>query len=348
MARTGVAFGIERVVAGVVERGDQFAAAHGQTAGLAIFSVIFVFHLVEGAAELAKQPGSCRFFEGKFWIRIFMVTALLGGYRTLVAGTVGSLQPKYMTAFATHWADVWVAESDAIDSIRKAESENQDLKYGEVAGAKAGKEDDSWIGKASRYVVDGIITGIGWALACLAGLLITLFILMEGFWALGVNMLLIGIGPICIACAAHEKSEAMAWSFFRAFLVLGLLYMPMLGLGCEFAGVIMAQMAKMVVGSGVVYGDGTDIGVHLLMVLLGPICAFAVVRAVPSFMSMLLQTGAPGAGAGFAAAAVVAQQGVRTGIGVVASGGGSGSDRHETNGPRGSGGWGPRDVRGEP
>ena len=29
----------------------------------------------------------------------------------------------------------------------------------------------------------------------------------------------------------------MAWAYFRAFLVMGLLYMPMLGLACEFAGV---------------------------------------------------------------------------------------------------------------
>jgi len=358
MASSRVAFGIERVVAGVVERGDQFAAAQGAKAGLAIFSIIFVFHLVEGAAELAKRPSSCRFFDGTFWIRIFVVTALLGGYQPLVAGTVGALQPKYMTSFATHWAEVWVAESDAIDAIRNAEAENQDLKYGEVAGSKAGKDDDSWIGKASRYVVDGIITGIGWSLAGLAGLLITLFILMEGFWALGVNMLLIGIGPICIACAAHAKSEAMAWAFFRAFLVMGLLYMPMLGLACEFAGVIMAQMTKMVAGSGVVYGDGTDLGVHLVMVLLGPICAFAVVRAVPSFMSMLLQTGAPGAGAGFAAAAVAAQQGLRTAIGVATQGqGGNGGGPGDSGGSGGGAGMGgaatvtgqgAQDVRGEP
>jgi hypothetical protein len=181
---------------------------------------------------------------------------------------------------------------------------------------------------------------------------------MEGFWALGVNMLLIGIGPLCIACAAHEKSEGMAWSWIRAFVVLGLLYMPMLGLACEFAGVIMAQMTKMVTGSGLVYGDGTDIGVHLVMVLLGPICAFAVVRAVPSFMSMLLQTGAPGAGAGFAAAAMVAQQT----LSAVAGGGGSGGDKgggggegastdKDQSGGRQGGrgqGSGASDVRGEP
>ena len=85
MAKASVAFGIERVVASVVERGDQFAATQGGKAGLAIFSIIFVFHLVEGAAELAKRPGSCRFFDGKFWIRIFVVTALIGGSILLAA-----------------------------------------------------------------------------------------------------------------------------------------------------------------------------------------------------------------------------------------------------------------------
>jgi hypothetical protein len=48
-----------------------------------------------------------------------------------------------------------------------------------------------------------------------------------------------------------------------------------------------------------VYGDGSDIRVHFLMVVLGPFCAFAVVvRAAPMFLGMVLGTGEGGAGGG--------------------------------------------------
>jgi hypothetical protein len=75
---------------------------------------------------------------------------------------------------------------------------------------------------------------------------------------------------------------------------------------CAFAGIIMAHMTTMVTASGVVYGDGTDIGVHLVMVVMGPICAFAVVRAVPAILSQLLQSMSGGGGSSFAAGAAAA------------------------------------------
>jgi hypothetical protein len=86
--------------------------------------------------------------------------------------------------------------------------------------------------------------------------------------------------------------------------------MPLLGLACQFAGVIMAQMTTMVADSGLVYGDGTDISVHFLFVVLGPFCAFAVVRAAPMFLGMVLGTGGGGGGGG-AAFALAATAGYR-------------------------------------
>src|ERR1017187_9704855 len=287
------AFGIAHVVDAVVQSGSA-AAGQACKAGLLIFGVLFTFQLIEGAAELATSPSSCRLWHAKFWLRILLVAGGLAGYQTVVTGTVAQLQPTFMTSFAGNWATVWESEMTAIEGIKKAEAENQDLKGTEVTATKAGKGDDSWYSKLGKYVVDALLTGLGWVLAVVAGLVITVFILMEGFTGLGMNMLLVAVGPICVAFAAHEKTESYFWGFLKAFLFVGLLYMPLLGLTCQFAGVIMAHMTSMLTSSGIVYGDGSDISVHLLMLVMGPFCAFAVVRAAPMFLSMVLGSGGGG------------------------------------------------------
>lgn len=329
MGTGSLAFGIDRVVTAVIDYGRDFVANDASKVGMAIFWLIFSFHVIEGAAEIADDPGSCRLFKRKFWLRIILVTALLGGYQSVVVGTVASVQPKYMTAFTDKWAEVWVGEMKAIETIKSAEADNQDLKYNEVSATKTGHQDDSLGAKIARYIVDGLITAFGWVLACLTGGLITIFMLMEGFYGLGVNMILIAIGPVCIAFAAHEKTEVIFWSYVRAFLVLGLLYMPMLGVACGFAGIIMAQMTTMVANSGVVYGDGSDIWVHLIMVVLGPICSFAVVRAVPAMMAQLLQSMSGGGGSSF---------GAGIGVAMMASRAGGGGDGGRRDGSPGAGG----------
>jgi hypothetical protein len=330
MAGSGLAFGIDRVVDAVVEYGRDFVASDSIRVGIAIFWVIFFFHVIEGAAEMSEDPRSCRFVKRRFWLRICFVLALLGGYQAVVVSTVASLQHKYIMNFTSKWAEVWVGESDAIEKIKTAEADNQDLRYTEVAATKAGHGDDSLGAKIARFIVDGLITGLGWVLACITGGLIAIFILMEGFYCLGINMVLIAIGPICIAFAAHEKTEAIFWSYFKSFLVLGLLYMPMLGFACGFAGLIMAQMTTMVTSSGVVYGDGSDVGVHLLMVVFGPLCSFAVIRAVPALMSHILQAANGGGGSSFAAGAAAAM--------MVGRAGGGGADAAAKGAAAGTGG----------
>jgi hypothetical protein len=293
-----VALGVEQLVKSVVAQGEQIVANDTGKIGLGIFLLIFVFHLVEGAAELVQSPSSSRVVRPTFWLKMFLVLALLGGYRTAVVGTMNATLPRFMTAFATRWVEVWVTETDALAEIRKRERENQEVKYAEVGATKAGQDDDSWYGKLARYLVDQLLTGIGWAVASLTGLLITLLIVMEGFWVLGVNMLLVAIGPICVACLAHEKTEGLFWAWCKAFLLFGLLYLPMLGLGAAFAGVVMARMTTMATDAGLVYGDGSDFGVHVVAVVLGPLCAFAVVRAVPGFVSMIVGSSSLGGEAG--------------------------------------------------
>ena len=338
MSGGNLAFGIEHVVTAVIDYGRTFVANDASRVGMVIFWLIFFFHVVEGAAEVTDDPGSCRLFKRKFWLRIILVAALLGGYQSVVVGTVATVQPKYMTAFTDKWAEVWVAEEKAIETIKNAEADNQDLKYSEVAATKTGHQDDSLSAKIARYIVDSLITAVGWVLACATGGLITIFMLMEGFYGLGENMVLIAVGPVCIAFAAHEKTEVIFWSYVRAFLVLGLLYMPMLGVACGFAGIIMAQMTTMVANSGVVYGDGSDIWVHLVMVILGPICSFAVVRAVPAMMAQLLQSMSGGGGSSFAAG---------VGVAMMLSRGGNGGARDPATHAERAGGAGGLDAAAE-
>ena len=329
MGSGNLALGIDRVVTAVIDNGRQFVASDASKVGMVLFWLIFSFHVIEGAAEIVEEPSSCRLFKRKFWLRILLVAALLGGYQAVVVGTVATVQPKYITAFTDKWAEVWVDEMKAIDTIKNAEADNQDLKYNEVAATKTGHQDDSLGAKIARYIVDGAVTAFGWVFACITGGLITIFMLMEGFYGLGVNMILIAIGPVCVAFAAHEKTEVIFWSYVRAFLVLGLLYMPMLGVACGFAGIIMAQMTTMVANSGIVYGDGSDIWVHLVMVVLGPICAFAVVRAVPAMMAQLLQSMSGGGGSSFGAGVGLAMLAARGG------GGGASVDSGQSRSPGG-------------
>src|SRR6266850_6259728 len=128
----GLSFNLERVVGSIMDHGREFIARDSGKAGLVIFWILFFFHLIEGAAEAAERPSSCRLFKGRFWLRITIVTALLGGYQTIVVGPVAAIEPKYMTSFTLKWVDVWVSEMQAMDSMKKAEGENQDLKYNEV------------------------------------------------------------------------------------------------------------------------------------------------------------------------------------------------------------------------
>lgn len=251
----------------------------------------------------------------------------------MVVGTVRSVQTRYVMNFADKWAEVWGAEWAAMDTMKSSEADNQDLKHAEVGGTKAGHGDDSMMGKLGGYLIDGIVTGFGFVLAAITAVLITVFILLEGFYGLGLNMVLIAIGPICIAFAAHPKTEGIFWSFVKGFLVLGLIYMPLLGVACGFAGVIMAHMTHMTQSLGGVYGDGSDIALHVVLVILGPLCSFAVVRAVPAACSQLLQAMHGGGGSSFAS-------GVATAMMLSRSGGGNQPPKDDKGDKDGNGGGG--------
>ncbi len=328
------AFGLDEVITAILDNGSAFVDSDAGGAGMVIFWLIFLFHVIEGAAEMVEDPKSCRLVKPRFWLRIAMVLALLGGYQTVVVGTVRAVQSRYVMNFADKWAEMWGAEWAAMDTMKNNDADNQDLKHAEVGGTKAGHGDDSIIGKVAGFAADAIVSGFGWMLATLTAVLITVFILLEGFYGLGLNMLLIAIGPICVAFAAHPKTEGIFWSFARAFLVLGLIYMPMLGLAAGGAGVIMAHMTHMTQDLGGVYGDGSDIALHVIFVILGPLCAFALVRCVPAFCSGILQSMHGGGGSTFASGMAAAMMLGRAG----GAGGKKPNDDDDKNKGNGGGG----------
>jgi hypothetical protein len=86
--------------------------------------------------------------------------------------------------------------------------------------------------------VDALISGQGIVLSILAGLFITVLILIQGFWVLGVNVVI-------------------------------------LALGARIAGVVFKGVTTMMAGSDVVFGDGSDIAMHFIHALLGPLCSLA-------------------------------------------------------------------------
>ena len=312
MAGAQQTFFMDQLVQDVLDVGALFFEKDVTRLAIAVFFFCFFFHLVAGAGELAEQPNSCRFFKPRWWLRIVFCLALLIGYRPMFEGFARSALPNYMTSFAGSWLEIWNGELEAKDELLKMHNENQEVKQAEVTTTRQGSEDQAWWSKAMAWSVDAMITALGIILSTLAGMFLTVLILIQGFWVLGVNVVILGLGPLCIAFLAHEATEGIFWTWAKAWLVYGLLYLPMLGLGARIAGVVFKGVTSMVAGSDVVFGDGSDIAMHFIYALLGPLCSLAVVQAIPSLFSHLLASavGASGWAAAPAAAAATATAGV--------------------------------------
>ncbi len=298
-------FDMQGVITSIIGQADEVVANESSTAALSIYWTLFFFHVVQAAAEFS-QGAACRFADTRFWLRLCLVGGILAGYRPIFVGLAREVQPRMMLSFGTTWIEVWEQENKAITAARQAEAENEELKYGEVGASKTGKDDDSWFAKVARYVGNFILGGLGWLVSIVVGLLITVLILMEGFFALGINMLLLAIGPLCIAFAAHEKTEGIFYSFFKAFFVFGLVYMPILGFACSFGGVVMSRISRMGIDSDAQWGDGSDFAVHFILLVVGPLLTLAVVRAAPALLNSLIGSANLGGGSAGGATAQAA------------------------------------------
>ncbi len=328
-----VAFGIDGIVMGILDKGEEFSG-HAVPAAFAILGFIMFIHLVQGGAELAKEARYCRLFDGMFYLRMGMVVMLLIAYQTVFFGMAKRTIPGAMKGFNQSWGTVWVKQQSALEELKTSAVQNQEIKRSEVGATKSGKKDDdaAWYEKTAAWVVDGIVTDFGTLLAGLLAVLLMAFLLMEGFWAMGVATLTMAIGPICVATLAHDKVEGVFWTFIRTCLVYTLFYVPLLHLACSFAGVIMADMTTMRGEAGIVLGDGADIGSHFVMVLLGPLLALSIVRSTNGTLTALAQSFGAGSGSAFAGALGMAQNAGQAATGAMTNSFGGGRERDDGGG----------------
>lgn len=288
-------FEMDALTREVIQQGVQFIDTDITRFAMGIFFLCFFFHLIEGAMELFSVPSTCRLFKMTFWMRIFFTLTLLVGYKAIVVNTSVKIMPNYMVSLGTQWGNMFDTQVDMASEVKAKALQDKEVKDAQLE-QKQGKDDDSWYVKAAKYVVDGLITAIGYILGIITGLLITCLVLFEGFMVLGVVTLLIAFGPLCVAFLAHERTEGFFWSFFKTWLVYGLLYIPALNLGVTMAGVVLKHMSTFVAGGTAVSGDWSDIGIHFVLVFIGPFCAYAMVRAVSTFLAIVFQTGVVGSG----------------------------------------------------
>ena len=173
-------------------------------------------------------------------------------------------------------------------------------------------------------MLDGLVSVLGLVISVVIGVGLCLLMLVQAFWVLGLLLLLVAIGPLCIAFALHPATSSIFWAFFRQILVYEFLYLPFLGIACSIAGVVMGRVSATFAGSGIAYADGTNVAVHLLMAVLGPLCSFAVVKGAPHALQQVF-AGGDGGGAGASLANKVGEQALGRGQG------------HRDDGP--GGGW---------
>ena len=294
-------FALKEVVVAALERASDIATGSVTRAAAVVFGIILGLHIAEGAAELAtRRP--CRFFDTRWWLRLVLVITMLAGYKRIVVGVGMSWVPVQMLSYTTSWVEVWDQEWDAIDAVRKSEEENKKLRKTEMEQqSKATGGGSSWwqpVVSGLWTVLDGLVSVLGLVIAVVVGVGLCLLMLVQAFWVLGLLLLLVAIGPLCIAFALHPATSSIFWAFFRQVLVYEFLYLPFLGIACSIAGVVMGRVSATFAGSGIAYADGTNVAVHLLMAVLGPLCSFAVVKGAPYALQQVFGGGdAGGAGA---------------------------------------------------
>lgn len=324
---------MEALTLEVIQQGVNFIESDISRVAMGIFFLCFFFHLLEGALELFQDASTCRLFKMTFWFRIVFTLTLLIGYKAIVVNTAVKVMPTYMLSLGTQWGNMFDTQLDmAKETTEKANQEKTVRERDIQPQQNQGKADDSaWYSKLAKYVVESLLTAVGYLLGIVSGLLITCLVLFEGMMVLGVVTLLIAFGPLCVAFLAHERTEGFFWSFFKTWLVYGLLYIPALNLGVTMAGIVLKHMSTFQAGASATGGDWSDIGMHFVMVFIGPFCAYAMVRAVSTFLAIVFQTGVVGSGS----AAFISTTQTTVAAGGASSrsgGGGSGPDSGSSEG----------------
>ncbi len=324
------------------------------TVGLAlgIFWFCITFHLIQGAIEIVNGERS-RLFNPKWWMRILLVLAMFGGYQLMFVNTIQSATKLYFGSFATEWVEIWNGQEAINVQQKTAATENRQLeeKTANDSTPSSGGESKGMFASVMYGVAAWGIGLMGAMFCTVAGMFLLIMLLLQGFFALALNTLIIAVGPIAIAFAAHEKTESIFWSWSRAWFVYGLLYLPLLGLGSAMAGQVFQVITSSITASGFSYQDGSDIAVHFILSVLGPIATIPMAMSVPAFVSGVFQIHAGTGGSTPLSAAVGAVAGVGaskmsssgmspTDIGAIAEGV---ADRMSSGGSGGNGSGGGTD-----
>jgi hypothetical protein len=303
-----VTFGYEELCAFFMQSVQEFVSQWSRPFGIGLFSFLFVFHLVEGAAELSgSQPWTCRFFDGRFWGRVLMWYGLLTAYEPVVLGLVAKVQPMMMAGFGADWYVAWQDARESIERSQQAAGQNGMLQAMEVMAMGNGSgATGGWLGGALQklmlLVADKIVSGLGLIGCYFAAGLIMLWVIMQGFHLVAVTTLLCAVGPVFVAAGLHPKTESLGMRWVHAFLLYGVFFGLLLVLAVRMGGGAMALMDRMVVTSGIPFGDGSDVMVHLVQVLLGPLVVLVCLRAAPEVAKSLMSVSMGSGEGGYAAA----------------------------------------------
>jgi hypothetical protein len=318
---------------------------------IGLWMLLFGISFLEGADELTGPnggAGACRFFQGRWWLRFLLCGVFLYGYDQIVIGTLQKVQPQMMMSFGADWHQAWEESSDMLKRSQDAGQQNALLQMLEVLPMSDGSDVVGGgvlaaMGRMALATTDKIISALG-ALACyFTGGLLMLYVLMQGFYLAAVCTLLCALGPVFIAAGLHQKTEGMALNWIRAILLYLVFYGLMLVLSVRMGGGAMAAMDRMVIGAGVQFGDGSDVMVHLLQVVVGPMVVLVTLRAAPAVTTALLQVSIGSGEGGYGGMVGMVQQASqglsRNMIDTIRrSGGGGGGNRDRQQGGVGSGG----------
>jgi len=204
-------FALKEVVEAALERASEIATGSVTKAAAVVFAIILGLHIAEGAAELAtRRP--CRFFDTRWWLRLVLVITLMAGYKRIVVGVGMSQVPVQMLAYTTSWVEVWDEEWEAIDAVRKSEDENKKLRKTEMEQQGKATGGGAWLGPiVSGFwtVLDALVSVLGLVISVVIGVGLCLLMLVQAFWVLGQLLLLVAIGPLCIAFALHPATSSI-------------------------------------------------------------------------------------------------------------------------------------------
>lgn len=310
-----VDFGYDQISQFWIESLRGFVDGVSSPMALGLWLLLFGINALEGADELTGQGGAnaCRFMQGRWWLRFFLCGGLFYGYDHIVIGTLAKLQPQMLMAFGADWHQAWEEASEMLKRSQDAGAQNAILHLVELLPMSDGSDAVglpalSALGKMALVVADKIVAAMGSLFCYFTGGALMLYVLMQGFYLAAVCTLLCALGPIFIVAGLHPKTEGMAFNWLRAIVLYLVFYGLMLVLAVRMGGGAMAAMDRMVINAGIEFGDGADVMVHLLQVVVGPMAVLVTLRAAPEVTKAMLQVSVGGGEGGYGAVVGMLQQ----------------------------------------